>query len=175
MEDGNVAGIIAGPDGQELRLAVRHSITQRSIHFAPVWHTGPKKDSPVAARPTLLQIIPELETGGAEQTAVDVAAAAAESGWHALIASQGGRMVKQVERAGGHHITLPLKSKNPLTIVSNARRIANLVGEYGVDILHARSRAPAWSALMAARRTGRPLVTTYHGAYKQAGALKGCL
>ncbi len=138
-----------------------------------MWHTGQKKESPVSARPTLLQIIPELETGGAEQTTVDVAAAAAGAGWHSLVASQGGRMVRLVEEAGGHHIALPLKSKNPLTMWSNAGRIAKLVGEHDVDILHARSRAPAWSALMAARRTGRPLVTTYHGAYKQAGALKG--
>ena len=69
-------------------------------------------------------------------------------------------------------IELPLKTKNPAQILMNARRIANLAEREGVDIIHARSRAPAWSAYLAARRTGLAFVTTYHGAYAEKGRLK---
>jgi glycosyltransferase involved in cell wall biosynthesis len=73
---------------------------------------------------------------------------------------------------GGEIVPLPMASKNPVTIVANARRLARLIEEKGVDLVHARSRAPAWSALLAAHRTGRPFVTTYHGAYSTPGPFK---
>ncbi len=66
----------------------------------------------------------------------------------------------------------PVASKNPLRLLANVRALTNLIWAEGVDIVHARSRAPAWSALAAARRTGRPFVTTYHGAYGEQGAAK---
>jgi len=69
-------------------------------------------------------------------------------------------------------IVLPVASKNPLTVFANARRLARLVEERDVALLHARSRAPAWSAYLAARRTGCPFVTTYHGAYSGRSRLK---
>lgn len=122
---------------------------------------------------TILQIVPELETGGVEKTAVDVARACVERGYRAIVASQGGRMVEDLARAGGEHVILPLASKNPLTILANALRLARLVRRERVSLIHARSRAPAWSALIAARLTATPFVTTYHGAYNQNGALKG--
>ncbi|WP_248304592.1 glycosyltransferase family 4 protein [Breoghania sp. L-A4] len=122
---------------------------------------------------TILQIAPELDTGGVERTAVDVARACVSHGWRALVASQGGRLVAELEQAGGEHVTLPLASKNPLTILANARALVNLIRSRNVSLVHARSRAPAWSALIAARVTGVPFVTTYHGAYNQKSALKG--
>ena len=75
-------------------------------------------------------------------------------------------------KAGGEIVTLPVASKNPFTILANVRRLQRLIDERDVDLVHARSRAPAWSALLAARRTGRPFVTTYHGAYGKFGPFK---
>jgi glycosyltransferase involved in cell wall biosynthesis len=116
-------------------------------------------------QPVVLQVLPALVTGGVERGTVDLAVALAEAGWKAIVASSGGPMAREILRAGAEHVTLPLASKNPLTIRANAERLARLVTDLGVDIIHARSRAPAWSALMAAQRTGAHFVTTFHGTY----------
>lgn len=121
---------------------------------------------------TILQVVPRLDTGGSEQTTLEIAEALARAGAHALVATEGGRMATAIERAGGEVVQLPMASKNPLTMLANARALARLIEERGVDLVHARSRAPAWSALRAARVTGRPFVTTYHGAYGKPGPLK---
>lgn len=121
---------------------------------------------------TILQVIPDLNSGGAERTAVDVARAVIEAGGSALVVSQGGQMVAELAAAGAEHIELPVKSKNPVTVWKNAGRIADLIREKSVSLVHARSRAPAWSCLWAARRTKTPFVTTYHGTYSQSNALK---
>ncbi|MQT12921.1 glycosyltransferase family 4 protein [Segnochrobactrum spirostomi] len=123
-------------------------------------------------RPTILQIVPTLETGGAERTAIDVAAAVVAKGGRALVASQGGRMVPELVAAGGEPIDFPAATKNPLAMIANIGRLAALAKAEGVDLIHARSRAPAWVALGAARRLGVPFVTTYHGAYKERSRFK---
>ena len=115
--------------------------------------------------PVILQVLPSLETGGVERGTVEVTEAVARAGWEALVASAGGRMVAEVERAGGRHVTLGLTTKSPLGILGNARALARLIGGQGVSIVHARSRAPGWSAFLAARRAKVRFVTTYHGAY----------
>ncbi len=115
--------------------------------------------------PVVLQVLPSLVTGGVERGTVEITRAIADAGGIALVASAGGRMVAAVDRAGGRHITLPLASKNPLTIWRNAALLATLIQAERVAIVHARSRAPAWSAWLACRRTGAHFVTTYHGAY----------
>ncbi len=74
-------------------------------------------------------------------------------------------MVAQLERAGGRHLTLPLMTKDPVNILLNAARLARLIRAERVQLVHARSRAPGWSAWMAARRAGVPFVTTWHGVY----------
>jgi glycosyltransferase involved in cell wall biosynthesis len=124
------------------------------------------------SRWTVLQILPSLETGGAERTAVDVAAALAAAGHRALVASEGGRMVAELEAAGAEPVPFPAATKNPLSMALNVGRLAGLVRRERVDLLHARSRAPAWVALAAARRTGIPFVTTYHGAYRAGSRAK---
>ena len=121
---------------------------------------------------TILQVVPRLDTGGSEQTTVEIAEALARAGARALVATEGGRMATIIERSGGEIVPLPVAAKNPLTLLANARAIARLIEERGIDLVHARSRAPAWSALRAARVTGRPFVTTYHGAYGKPGPLK---
>lgn len=113
----------------------------------------------------VLQVVPRLDSGGVERGTVEMTEAIASSGGVALVASEGGSMVRAVMRAGGRHHELPLASKNPVRIWRNAAGLARLIREARVDIVHARSRAPAWSALLAARRTGTPFVTTYHAPY----------
>ena len=122
--------------------------------------------------PTVLQVLPALEVGGAERGTVDIAAGLAGAGWRAVVASSGGAMTREVEGAGGIHVTLPLDRKNPWTIRRNARVLQEVVREYRVDVVHARSRAPAWSARTAARRSGVPFVTTFHGVYGCGNRLK---
>ena len=121
---------------------------------------------------TVLQVLPALVTGGVERGAVDIAAALVAAGWNAIVASAGGPMVRELERAGAKHITLPLASKNPFVIRANIDRLAALIRSFDVDIVHARSRAPAWSARYAANRTGRHFVTTFHNAYGTGSFLK---
>ena len=123
--------------------------------------------------PTILQVIPWLDSGGVERGTVDIAAAISRAGGKALVAAEPGRLVPELEAAGGLLLPLKGRSKNPFTILfSNARAIERMIRKEGVDLVHARSRAPAWSALIAARRAGVPFVTTYHGAYSQKGRLK---
>ena len=119
----------------------------------------------MAVPPAVLQVLPALDTGGAERSTVDIAAALVRQGWRAIVASRGGPMQRELERAGAVHATLPVDSKNPLVMRANVRRLLELIDRHGVALVHARSRAPAWSARAAARRRGLPFVTTFHGTY----------
>lgn len=121
---------------------------------------------------TLLQVVPELETGGAEQTTIDVAQAVVKAGGRALVATRGGRMATRLEADGGRLTQMPVQSKNPLVILGNAARLVDLIRAEKVSVVHVRSRAPAFSALWAAKATGTPFVATYHGVYKAGSPLK---
>jgi glycosyltransferase involved in cell wall biosynthesis len=124
-------------------------------------------------RPSILQIVPRLETGGAELSTVEIAEALVRAGGRALVLTEpGGRLMARVTAAGGELIPFPAATKNPIRMLTNAATIARLIGAEGVDLVHARSRAPAWSALLAARRARVPFVTTYHGAYREGNAAK---
>jgi len=122
--------------------------------------------------PTILQIIPELDTGGAELSTIEIAEAVITAGGRAIVLTEGGRMLSRLKELGADVRIFPAATKNPLRLVANAVRIARIVRRENVALVHARSRAPAWSALWAARLTGRPYVTTYHGAYTESSALK---
>lgn len=135
-------------------------------------HSFAASDSHPLAGRTILQIIPELEAGGAERTAVDIAAGLTEVGARALVATEGGRLVAELQAKGGIWLPFPAATKNPLSMVLNARRLALLCRREGVDLVHARSRAPAWVALAACRMTKLPFVTTYHGSYNARSAVK---
>lgn len=120
----------------------------------------------------ILQVTPALDSGGAEQTTLEIVHGIVNAGARALVASRGGRLSTPIEAAGGKFIPMPAESKNPIKIFLNAFALAKIVRRDGVDIIHARSRAPAWSALWAARMTGAKFVTTYHGAYRARFAFK---
>ncbi|HET7851260.1 MAG TPA: glycosyltransferase family 4 protein, partial [Methyloceanibacter sp.] len=121
---------------------------------------------------TILQVVPRLDAGGSELATIEIAQALSRAGASALVVTEGGRMADEVGKAGGEIVTLPVASKSPLTILANIGRLTKLIRDRKVDLVHARSRAPAWSALLAARRTGKPFVTTYHGAYGEVGPFK---
>lgn len=120
----------------------------------------------------VLQVTPALDAGGVERTTLEIAEAIVKAGGRALVASRGGRLEPELASLGGELFPMPLESKNPLVMFANARRIAALAKREGVRIIHARSRAPAWSALFAARWLKLPFVTTYHGVYNGRRGLK---
>ena len=121
---------------------------------------------------TLLQVTPALDSGGVETLTVDMATAAAAAGAWSLVASRGGRLEGALRWGGGELIRLPLKSHNLLTIADNAHRLEGVIRREKVSVVHVRSRAPAFSALWAARRTRTPIVATYHGIYSANSSLK---
>ncbi len=122
--------------------------------------------------PAILQIIPELDAGGAERTTLDITKALIASGYRALVATEGGRLERDLMLAGGELIRAHMASKKPHRIIANAAVIARIIRTQNISVVHARSRAPAWSALIAARLTGAAFVTTYHGIYNAKGPLK---
>lgn len=122
--------------------------------------------------PVVMQIIPELGPGGAEQGCIDVAAELVRSGSKAIIVAHGGLRVHELTRLGAIHIQLPVHSKNPLTIWRNVKRLKNLIIDNKVDIVHVRSRAPAWSAMYACKKTDARYMTTCHAPYNINGKAK---
>lgn len=121
---------------------------------------------------SVLQVTPELNAGGVERTTLEIAEAISRAGGLALIASAGGRLEPDLEAAGGELIKLPVQSKNPLTALANAWALYRLAKNRKIEIIHARSRAPAWSAFLAARLAGACFVTTFHGIYNARSAAK---
>ncbi len=123
-------------------------------------------------RPTVLQVLPALVQGGVERTAVEIASAVVKAGGRAIVVSAGGPMQHDVTRARAEHIAMAVDSKNPFVMYANVAKLEEIIREKNVDIVHARSRAPAWSAWSAAKNTGTPFVTTFHGTYSLGGGLK---
>lgn len=121
--------------------------------------------SPASRPPVVLQILPSLDGGGVERGTVEIAGALAEAGWTSVVVSSGGPMVRELERVGTTHIQLPVHSKNFFVMRRNIGRLRKVIAQHGVDLVHARSRAPAWSAMWAAQRSGVHFVTTVHAPY----------
>ncbi len=111
-------------------------------------------------------------TGGVERGTVEIAQSIVKSGGRALVASAGGLLQHDLTRVGGEHFTMPVDSKNPLIMWTNVTKIADLIRQQNVDLIHVRSRAPAWSAYFAARRTNCAFITTFHGTYNESSWLK---
>ena len=134
---------------------------------------GAKRTAAAACHPTVLQVLPALGAGGGvERGTMEIAQAIVGAGWRSLVVSSGGPMAHEFTRVGAQHFILPLASKNPLVMRANIQRLADLMDAEDVDIVHARSRAPAWSSYFAARQTGRRFVTTFHGTYSTGNWVK---
>jgi glycosyltransferase involved in cell wall biosynthesis len=121
---------------------------------------------------TILQVLPKLDTGGAERVVIEISEAIHATGHKVLIACAAGPLSAMARRAGAEIIEMPLDTKSPFKIRRNAGRLKKLIAERDVKLVHAHSRAPAWSAWWATRATGTPFVTTYHGSYGEKSALK---
>ena len=119
--------------------------------------------------PIVLQVVPALDQGGVERGVIEMDNALVAAGWNSIVVSAGGRLVEQLQ---GKHLRLPMHTKNPAKILMNAHFLKFVIKENNVDIVHARSRAPAWSAYMAAKKTRAHFVTTFHGTYGIGNELK---
>ena len=120
----------------------------------------------------ILQVIPKLGYGGAETGCYDIAHYLSENDCKSYIVTSGGELIKYIDKKKVKLIKLPVHSKNPLLIFINAVILIGIIIFFNISIVHARSRAPAWSCLMATKLTRRKFVTTFHGTYNYKGKLK---
>ncbi len=130
------------------------------------------RSSKTQNKPVILQIIPSLGAGGAEQGCIDVAAEIVRSGATSIVVSNGGHRVPEILRAGSTHIDLPVHSKNPFVMWRNIGRLRKIIRDHNVDIVHARSRAPAWSAWKACDGETARFMTTCHAPFNISGSAK---
>lgn len=114
----------------------------------------------------ILQVLPSFGTGGVEEGTLAVSQALMDAGHRSFITSAGGPKMAQAEAHGAVHITLPLDKKSPLLILPLISELSNIIREHKIDIVHARSRWPAWLAYYASKRCGVPFMTTFHGYHK---------
>ena len=120
----------------------------------------------------VLQVIPKLGYGGAETGCYDIAHYLPENNCGSFIVTSGGELTKFINKEKVKLIRLPVHSKNPLLIFLNSIFLIGIILFYNISIVHARSRAPAWSCLLATKLTRRKFVTTFHGTYNFSGNLK---
>lgn len=122
----------------------------------------------------ILQLLPALGDGGVERSTVEMAGYLSSKGMGNWIASAGGPLVAQAEKLGARHVQIAVGSKSPFRMLAAARKVARLIDEEQIDIVHARSRAPAWVAKIALRLAHRKVryITTFHGVYSHGNALK---
>ncbi len=123
-------------------------------------------------KPVIMQVIPSLGAGGAEQGCIDIAAEIVKAGGEAIVVSNGGYRISELARVGATHIDLPVHSKNPIVMWRNIGRLKRLIKKHNVNIVHARSRAPAWSAWRACQGNDAHFMTTCHAPYNISGEAK---
>jgi len=111
----------------------------------------------------IIQLLPELNEGGVERGTMELSRELVKLGHESIVISAGGKLQEQIEQEGGKHITFDLCSKNPFTALSRIIKLRKLFKELQPDILHARSRVPAWLTYLANKKSGIPFVTTVHG------------
>ena len=120
----------------------------------------------------VLQVIPKLGYGGAETGCYDIAHYLPENNCKSFIITSGGELTKFIDKEKVRLIKLPVHSKNPILIFFNAIILVGIILFFNISIVHARSRAPAWSCFFATKLTRRKFVTTFHGTYNFSGKLK---
>ncbi len=141
----------------------------RMLETAALHFTHPTRPD---KKPVVMQVVPRLNSGGVEQGVIDLNAAICRAGAVSIVVSAGGLRVHEITKAGGIHIQMPVQSKNPFVILSNARKLRKLIREHNVDIVHACSRAPAWSTARAVKDTQAAYITSCHSAHKMGGKFK---
>jgi len=123
-------------------------------------------------QPVIVQIVPQMNRGGVERGTVEIAEAIVKNGWKAVVVCNGGRMENQLRRVGAEVYTLPVDTKNPLKWPSVRRKLKTVLLSVGADIVHVRSRAPAWIALPLAKSLGLNNVATIHSKFVPQNFLK---
>lgn len=152
--------------------ARRTQVALRMPHPAPrsgfVQAAAAKAEKPL----TVVQVISDLQSGGTGRHAIEIAETLVRAGNRAIIVSEGGRLEDDAKNAGATVIRLPVATKNPSQIYRNARALGDLAQDLHADLLHAQSRAPAWSCLVANRMTKIPFVATYDGSFSERNPFK---
>ena len=120
----------------------------------------------------VLQVIPKLGYGGAETGCYDLAHFLSENNCRSYLITSGGPLLKYIKKDKVKLFRLPVHSKNPLLMILNSIFITFIILFFNISIVHARSRAPAWSCLLATKLTRRKFVTTFHGTYNFINPLK---
>ena len=120
----------------------------------------------------VLQVIPKLGYGGAETGCYDLAHYLSENNCSSYIVTSGGELIKYINKKKVKLIRLPVHSKNPILIFINSLILVLIILFFNISIVHARSRAPAWSCLLATKITRRKFVTTFHGTYNFSNKFK---
>jgi len=120
----------------------------------------------------VLQVIPKLGYGGAETGCYDLAHYLTENNCSSFLVTSGGELIKYVDKKKVKLIRLPVNSKNPIVMFFNSIILVFIVLFFNISIIHARSRAPAWSCLLAAKITRRKFITTFHGTYNFSNPIK---
>ena len=118
----------------------------------------------------ILQIVPSLDSGGVERGTIEIANALEKSDFNSFICSSGGKLVKELKCT--KHITLPVNTKNPITAIVNVFKIIKIIKQYNINLLHVRSRAPAWSTYFASKFTSVPMLASFHGTYSLGNKVK---
>lgn len=123
-------------------------------------------------KPNILQILPALNSGGVERGTIDLAIGLKEKGYGSYVCSSGGVLCDILHEKNIPHITLPVASKNPFVMCRNKKRLKKVILENDIDLVHVRSRAPAWSSYYACQAANTPMVTTFHGCYSAQNKIK---
>ena len=123
-------------------------------------------------KPVIVQILPALNRGGVERGTVEVADAIVKNGWKSVVISNGGLLTSQLKRVGATVYEVPVHRKNPFLWGSARRQVKRILQQEGADIVHVRSRAPAWIALPAANSLGIATVSTVHSKFAPANIFK---
>ena len=121
---------------------------------------------------SVLQVIPQLDVSGASQGCIDIANYLIENNHNCIVMTHSGIRVEDAKKKGIRVIISPVHSKNPITIFFNIFRLLKIVRKYQIDIIHVRSRAPAWSCFFASKFSGKKFISTFHGTYNFNNIIK---
>ena len=120
----------------------------------------------------ILQIIPNMEIGGAERTVLEITSFLKDTEFSSLVLTSGGKLIGELEKENIEVIKLKIDKKNPYSIIKNFFLFIKIFREKKIDLIHVRSRAPAWSAIFAAKKIGIPVLTTWHGHVSNSSFIK---
>lgn len=120
----------------------------------------------------ILQIIPNMEIGGAERTVLEITSFLKDTEFSSLVLTSGGKLIGELEKENIEVIKLKIDKKNPYSIIKNFFLFIKIFREKKIDLIHVRSRAPAWSAIFAAKKIGIPALTTWHGHVSNSSFIK---